>query len=177
MLIWTHHKWHNLGSLGVSTTTVNQTMNMVPKNPVFMTLMGIHLPPALCQTIALQPFIFAPLPFIGGPPKAQAATWRWSVCCIWKQMELLSVWWWSCFAGGSAVSPGLLRVIAGPLPGHCCHLLVSCPWLRSCLEKSNSVGVAVHSAVAADLLTHGFCNLFQHLVMGTYVTALAGTHG
>lgn len=57
MLIWTHHKGRNLGSCGVSTTTVSQNMNLLsPKNPVYTTLMGTHLPPALCQTFALKPF-------------------------------------------------------------------------------------------------------------------------
>lgn len=35
----------------------------------------------------------------------------------------------------------------------------------------------MHSAAAADLLTHCFCNLFQHLVVGTYVTVLVSATG
>lgn len=45
--------------------------------------------------------------------------------CIWYQMDLASVWRWCCFAGNSALLPGLLRVASvGPLPGHCFCLCV-----------------------------------------------------
>lgn len=107
------------------------------------------------------------------PPGADSYNTR-----IWYQMDLASVWWWCCFAGNSALLPGLLRVASvGPLPGHCFCLLVSCPWLLSCFEKSKYVGAVEHSAATADLLTRGCCNRMQHLVVATYVTALASATG
>lgn len=103
---------------------------------------------------------------MGAPPQAQTAAG-----------DLLNLfdsrWIWHQCGDDPTVS-GLLRVASvGPLPGHCFHFLVSCPWLRSCLEKSNCLGGVVHFVAAAERLTHGCHNRLQHLVVVTYVTALA----
>lgn len=86
ILIWTHHKWHNLGSFNVFTTMVNQTMNMVT----------VTLDQKSClHHFDGQTFSFSPAPdhcspaihvwsssFMGGPHKTQAATRRWHPRCI-----------------------------------------------------------------------------------------------
>lgn len=128
----------------------------VPK-PLFPLLWWAYSQPY--ARLSPQTFISGPLPFMCGPPKTQAATPRRPARCIWEWMGLAPVWWWSCCAGSSAVLPGLLRVASvGPLPGHCCVLLVSCPrgcccarccscWSpRSWLPRGATCGTALASA-------------------------------
>lgn len=135
--------------------------------------MGVYRHPALCSSLALQMLTSGLLPSVGAAPQVQTTTTRvFDTRWIWHQ----------CGDDAALQETQLFCQVCWELPvlGHCQDIVfasVSCPWLLSCFEKSKYVGAVVHSAATADLLTRGCCNRMQHLVVATYVTALASATG